>query len=170
MLHVLIYKKQLNMNQCLLHLGRDKLATTDKLMSIGKITSKSLVAVEMDDSLKVVKNIFDNTRFHHLLVVESGKLYGVISDRDLLKALSPNIGTIAETLKDSATLNKKVHQIMTRKPITLTSDAGVNEAIESFNQHDISCLPVVNDKLQPIGIISWRDILKAIESNPNIIV
>lgn len=139
-------------------------------MSIEKIMSKSLVVVEMDDTLNVVKDIFDNTRFHHLLVVESGKLYGVISDRDLLKVLSPNIGTIAETVKDSAALNKKAHQIMTRKPITLTSDAGVNEAIESFSQHNISCLPVVNDKIQPVGIISWRDILKAIESNSDIIV
>ncbi len=138
-------------------------------MNIEKIMSKSIVTVELDDSLKVVKDIFDNTPFHHLLVVESGKLFGVISDRDLLKTLSPNIGTISETVKDMAALNKKVHQIMTRKPITLASDEGIDEAIKSFNQHNISCLPVVNDKLQPIGIISWRDILKAVASNPDVI-
>ncbi len=90
-------------------------------MSIEKIMSKTVVTVEMDDSLKVVKDIFDNTNFHHLLVVESGKLFGVISDRDLLKSLSPDIGTVAETSKDTATLNKRAHQIMTRKPVTLCS-------------------------------------------------
>ncbi len=132
-------------------------------MSIEKIMSKSTVTVEMDDTLKLIKDIFDNTRFHHLLVVESGKLFGVISDRDLFKALSPNIGTAAETVKDTATLNKKVHQIMTRKPITLMSTAGIYDAIETFNTHDISCIPVVDDNRKPIGIISWRDILKAIE-------
>jgi len=40
-------------------------------------------------------------------VIESGKLIGVVSDRDLLKAISPNIGTMSETYRDEATLNKR---------------------------------------------------------------
>jgi len=134
-------------------------------MSVEKIMSTIVVTVEMDDPLSMVKEIFDNTRFHHLIVVESGKLSGVISDRDLLKALSPNIGTASETAGDAVTLNKRVHQIMTRKPVTLRPNAGVYDAIESFNDHNISCLPVVDDEYKPVGIISWRDILKALESN-----
>jgi len=86
-------------------------------MNIEKVMSKTVVTVEMDDSLKMIKGIFNSTRFHHLLVVESGKLYGVISDRDLLESLSPNIGTITETTRDAAMLNKKAHQIMTRREI-----------------------------------------------------
>ena len=132
-------------------------------MNVEKIMSKRVVTVEMDDSLKVVKGIFDNVRFHHLLVVESGRLFGVISDRDLLKALSPNIGTIIETAMDALTLDKRVHQIMTRKPVTLTPSAGIYDAIEIFNNHNVSCIPVVDDENKPVGIISWRDILKAIK-------
>jgi acetoin utilization protein AcuB len=134
-------------------------------MNVEQIMSKAVVTIEMDDSLKVVKEIFDNTRFHHLLVVESGKLFGVISDRDLLKSLSPNIGTAAETASDVASLKKKVHQIMTRKPVTLGPDAGIHEAIGIFNHHNISCIPIVDGECKPVGIISWRDILKAIESS-----
>jgi len=134
-------------------------------MTIEQIMSKTVVTVEMDDSLRMVKEIFDNTHFHHLLVVESGKLFGVISDRDLLKALSPNIGTTAETTRDAASLNKRVHQVMTRKPVTLEQNAGIFDAIELFTNHNISCIPVVDDGCKPIGIISWRDILKALESN-----
>jgi acetoin utilization protein AcuB len=129
-------------------------------MKIDKIMSKSIVTVEMDDSLKVVKKIFDNTHFHHLLVIESGRLYGVISDRDLLKALSPNIGTVGETTRDTATLNKKAHQIMTRKPVTLAANAGIYEAIKIFIEHNLSCIPVVDEKNKAVGIVSWRDILK----------
>ncbi len=131
-------------------------------MNVEKIMSKRIVTVEMDDSLKAVKNIFDNAHFHHLLVVESGKLLGVISDRDLLKALSPSIGTAVETTRDVSTLNKKVHQIMTRKPVSLTPNAGIYVAIGILNNHNISCIPVVDDENKPIGIISWRDILKSI--------
>ena len=134
-------------------------------MSVEKIMSHSVVTVEMDDSLRLVKELFDNTGFHHLLVIESNKLFGIISDRDLLKSLSPNIGTAAETDRDAATLNKKVHQVMTRKPISLEQNASVYDAIYIFNHHNISCIPVVDDENKPVGIISWRDILKALESN-----
>jgi acetoin utilization protein AcuB len=132
-------------------------------MSVEKIMSKTPTTVEMDDSLSVVKEIFDHTRFHHLLVVDSGKLFGVVSDRDLLKALSPNVGTVRETSKDAASLNKKVHQIMTRKPIVLAQNAGIYDAIEIFNNHNISCIPIVDEHQIPIGIVSWRDILKEIQ-------
>ena len=129
-----------------------------------EIMSKTVVTVEMDDSLAVIKEIFDNTGFHHLLVVESDKLLGVISDRDLLKALSPNIGTLSETVRDLASLNKRAHQIMTRKAVTLGPDAAIVDAIEIFNTHNISCIPVVDEQNKPVGIISWRDILKTLRT------
>lgn len=133
-------------------------------MSVKKIMSTTIVTVEMDDRLKTVKEIFSSVRFHHLLVVESGKLVGVLSDRDLLKALSPKIGTPAETEDDSATLNKRVHQIMTRRPVVLKPNSAVYEAIEIFNKQNISCIPIVDDENKPVGILSWRDILKEIGS------
>ena len=136
-------------------------------MIIEKLMSKPIVTVELDDTLKVVKHIFENAKFHHLLVVENDKLYGVISDRDLLKAISPHIGTPNETPHDTVTLNKRVHQIMTRKPITLPPTADVYAAIQIFNQHSISCIPIVDNTGRPVGIISWRDILRAIEANHN---
>jgi acetoin utilization protein AcuB len=110
--------------------------------------------------LSTVKEIFDNAKFHHLLVTENGKLFGVVSDRDLLKAISPNIGTMTETYKDAATLNKRVHQVMSRKPITLWPGATVRDAVEVFNKHRISCIPIVDQDFKPVGIISWRDIMK----------
>ena len=134
-------------------------------MRIEEIMSKSIVTVEMDDSLKVVKEIFDHVQFHHLLVVENSKLIGVISDRDLLKAISPNIGTLAETTKDLATLRKRAHQILTRKPVTLSARASINEAIEIFNTHDISCIPIIDSGSRPIGIITWRDIIKKLHQS-----
>lgn len=129
-------------------------------MLIDEIMTKRVVTVEMDDKLSVVKDIFDNSKFHHLLVTEGGKLFGVVSDRDLLKAVSPNIGTMTETYKDAATLNKRVHQIMSRKPITLTPNATVRDAVNLFNKHTISCIPIVDHGFRPVGIVSWRDIMR----------
>jgi acetoin utilization protein AcuB len=110
----------------------------------------------------VVKELFDRNKFHHLLVVDADRLFGVVSDRDLLKALSPNLGTLTETPKDTATLNKRVHQIMTRKPVTLRNDATVADAVNLFNAHRVSCIPIVDEEFRPIGVVSWRDILRAL--------
>ncbi len=126
--------------------------------------SSPAVTVELDDSLAVVNEIFTHTEFHNLLVVENGKLFGVVSDRDLFKSLSPNLGTAAEKLSDTATLRKKVHQIMTRNPISIGEHETMHKAIEIFLKNDISCIPVVDNNNVPVGVVAWRDLLKAIKN------
>lgn len=132
-------------------------------MQLSTIMTARVVTVELDDRLSVVKEVFEAMRFHHLLVTgENGTLRGVISDRDLLRALSPYVGTMSETARDSASLNKRVHQIMSRKPVTLKGDATVADAIALLLEHRISCIPIVNDDFKPVGIVSWRDVLKVV--------
>ena len=122
-----------------------------------------VVTVEMDDRLDVVKKIFDTLNFHHLLVIDDNRtLKGIVSDRDLLKALSPYIGSAAENARDIATLNKRVHQIMSRNLVTLQRHALLGEAMQLFLEHRISCIPIVNDEFKPVGILSWRDVFKAL--------
>jgi acetoin utilization protein AcuB len=130
--------------------------------TVQNIMSTRVVSVEHDDRLGVIKDIFDAMKFHHLLVVEKGKLQGVISDRDLLRALSPFIGTLAETARDSNTLDKRAHQIMSRKPVTLTGEASLATAIDVFLTRGISCLPIVDEHNHPVGIVTWRDVLRAV--------
>lgn len=120
-----------------------------------------VATVEMDDALDVVRDIFEKARFHHLLVLdEEGRLAGVISDRDLLKALSPYLGTGAEQDRDRFTLTKHAHQIMTRDPVTAAPDLGVREAAQLLIRRGISCLPVVEPGGAIAGIVTWRDLLK----------
>jgi len=132
-------------------------------MDLGSIMTARVVTVEMDDRLEIVKEIFDTMNFHHLLVVNEQKtLSGVVSDRDLLRAISPYVGSAAETARDLATLNKRVHQIMTRRPVTLRPQATVAEAVSLLLAHRISCIPIVDEESKPVGIVSWRDLLKAL--------
>ena len=137
-------------------------------MEVDSIMTRRVVSVEMDDRLEVVKKIFDTLKFHHLLVVDSGgKLKGVVSDRDLLKALSPYVGSAAENARDIATLNRRVHQIMSRNLITLPPSASISEAVKLFLEQRISCIPIVDQALKPVGILSWRDVLKTLLTGPN---
>jgi acetoin utilization protein AcuB len=134
-------------------------------MAMSDIMTARVVTVEMDDRLEVVKDIFDTMSFHHLLVVdEHKKLSGVVSDRDLLRALSPYVGSAAETARDLATLNKRVHQIMSRRPITLHPQSGVADAVNLLLAHRISCIPIVDHENRPVGIVSWRDVLKSLRA------
>ncbi len=122
-----------------------------------------VVSVEMDDRLDVVRKIFDSLKFHHLLVVDDGgKLKGVVSDRDLLKALSPYVGILAENARDLATLNKRVHQIMSRNLLTLHPGASITEAAKLLLENRISCIPIIDPRSKPVGILTWQDVLKAL--------
>ncbi len=131
-------------------------------MKIKFLMSTDVITVDMDSPLSKVKRIFELNEFHHLLVLEKNKLVGVVSDRDLLKSISPNVDSDAATDKDLATLNKRVHQIMSRKLVCLDEESSIRDAIKLFNENKISCLPIINEKHKPVGILSWRDIMKAL--------
>ncbi|WP_188697194.1 CBS domain-containing protein [Bowmanella pacifica] len=132
-------------------------------MKVSKIMSAPVVTVKMDDNLYRVHEIFQKHKFHHVLVVDGKTLLGVISDRDLLKAVSARIGSSSADARDLASFQKKVYQIMSRNLITINQDDTVLQAVRLFNRHPISCLPVVDENAQWVGIVSWRDIFKQIE-------
>ena len=133
-------------------------------MGIANILSTRVVSVQMDDSLQSLRELFAATGFHHLVVVHDNKLQGIISDRDLMKSISPFVDTLSERLLDRATLDKRAHQIMTREVITLNPSDSVFAAITLFNNHKISCIPIIDGDSHPVGMVSWRDVMKFMQS------
>jgi acetoin utilization protein AcuB len=128
--------------------------------------SRQVVTITMDDTLGKARELFARFRFHHLLVVQQTRLVGIISDRDLLKAISPYVGTLSETDRDHATLNKRVHLLMTRNPVTVKPDTTLTAAAQVLVKTGVSCLPVVREDGTLDGIVTWRDLLKASLSIP----
>ena len=129
--------------------------------TVEEIMTTRVVTVEMDDSLEIIRDIFRKVRFHHLLVVDNERLVGVISDRDLLKAISPYVGTISETTRDRATLEKRAHQIMAHYPFTICKDCSLKEATQLILRKGVSCLPVTTSEKFIDGIVTWKDLVKA---------
>lgn len=129
-------------------------------ITVSQIMSTRLVTIEMDDRLTVAKEIFDNVTFHHLLVVENNELKGILSERDFLRALSPHIGNMDETERDIETLQRRAHQVMSRKPITISPSQTIEQASKKILEHNIGSLPVL-DKGKLVGIITWKDLLQA---------
>lgn len=129
-------------------------------MKLETIMTTEVVTVGTDDSLHTVQALFERFRFHHLLVLnEEGKLVGVVSDRDLLKALSPFISTLMERNQDLRTLERRVHQIMARKPITASKDLAISKAAILMLTKRVSCLPIVHPDRTVEGIVTHKDIL-----------
>jgi len=139
-----------------------KQAPPAHLPTVDSIMSRRVVTATMDNTLATIQELFKEHRFHHLLVVEGPKLVGVISDRDLLKAISPNIGTLSETERDRATLNKRAHQIMSRNPISATASTPIEAAAKLLIEKKVSCLPITTKENSLAGILSWKDIMKAL--------
>jgi acetoin utilization protein AcuB len=138
-----------------------KINMGSKNLKIRDLMSKNVISVHIDDRLIKVKELFEKNSFHHLMVInDREELVGVISDRDYTKAIHPNIDMPSATTKDLASLNKRVHQILTRDIICTAEITPLRDVIKLFYENKISCLPVVDIKKKPIGVVSWRDLLK----------
>ena len=130
-------------------------------MKIETMMTRKLITLSMDSTLAQAKEIFENNNIHHLLVTDDdGTLAGVVNDRDLYKHLSPTVGTSQETHRDTALMQKKLHQIMSRELTTAQAHLSLTKAILMFYDNHISCLPIINEDNVAVGIITWRDVLK----------
>ena len=128
-------------------------------MNVNEIMTSKVITIGMDDTLGQIQKVFEKYKFHHVLIVEDEELIGIISDRDVLREISPYINTLSEDSRARKTLTKKAHQIMTRNPITVEPDILVENAASIMLKKNISCLPVVSFSGNIEGILSWKDIL-----------
>jgi acetoin utilization protein AcuB len=128
-------------------------------MPIADIMTRKLITIAPDLAISELQPMFRQFDIHHLLVVEEGRLVGVVSDRDVLRNVSPFVHTLAEDKKDSFTLTRKAHQIMSTQLVTVESTAGIRSACERLLNGGVSLLPIVdNGKL--VGVVSWKDLLR----------
>lgn len=136
------------------------LVEIDSTTPVAEIMSRRVVTVSPDDTLAVVRRLFEGHRFHHLIVADKGVARGVISHRDLLKHLSPFVGTLSEARKDTWTLEKRVHQVMSRSIVWAEPATPITEAALMMAANRISCLPVLDEQGRPVGIVTARDLCR----------
>jgi len=128
---------------------------------VENIMTTPVGTVSMDDSVETIKEIFDHSSYHHLIVLgDDGACAGVISDRDLLKNISPFIGKMGERTSDVNCLKRRAHQIMTRQLVAVRAHTSLRAAARVMLDHRISCLPVVDARKHCVGIITVRDLVR----------
>ena len=94
------------------------------------------------------------------MVVDKCRVVGVISDRDLLRNVSPFVGKPSERTMDAASVHRKAHQIMTRKLVWASPQTKVADAALVMYNNRISCLPVLDENGACVGIVTTRDFLR----------
>lgn len=116
------------------------------------------LTISEDESIFGAHRYMEEQNIRHLPVVDkSGKMVGIVTEDDLLKA-EPSGVTLLSVWEINSLLNKvKVKDVMVSKVITTTEDTPIEEAAHVMLDRRIGCLPVIREgKL--VGIITESDI------------
>lgn len=106
-----------------------------------------LTTIDEDGTLDQALALCKANGMRHLPVLSAGALVGILSDRDLRRALGER--------RDGQT---SVHELMTRPVRTIGATAPLSEAARAMVAHRISSLPVVSGR-SLVGILTTTDLL-----------
>jgi CBS domain-containing protein/anti-sigma regulatory factor (Ser/Thr protein kinase) len=119
-------------------------------LPIERVMKKNVVHVSPDTSMTELKEVLRVNRISGAPVVDEGKLVGVISIEDLIKALV------------EGDVQAPVRKRMTTKMITVRQDESVIEAVKKFTQYKVGRLLVVNEHGALTGILTGGDITRGL--------
>lgn len=119
------------------------------------------ITVSPDATLADALRLTREHRIRHLpVVLPTGELTGILSDRDIRLAMpSPLAASDEETAGFLA--STPIAAIMTREVITASPLETIEDAARTLYRHRISCLPIVNARGDLEGILTETDILHA---------
>ena len=128
-------------------------------MYVGRIMHTHLVTVPPDTSLKKAKEIIENKKINHLLVVNKNEdLIGLVSDRDIRQSWASPATTLSVHELNYLLTQLTVENIMVKKIITISPGTTIERAAYIMQKNRINALPVIeSEKL--VGIITSTDVM-----------
>jgi len=125
-------------------------------MGIGKtgirvieaMTKKPLV-VNPNSSLRDTAKLMLKEDVGGVIVKESGKAVGILTEQDLVKVIAYGMDTGRTMLKE----------VMSTKLIKIDPNEDIYDAMLKMNKENVRRLPVINDKGIFIGLLTVKDIL-----------
>jgi acetoin utilization protein AcuB len=130
-------------------------------VQLGELSTKNVFFVAPDDSVDQAFKLMEDHGVHHLPVLDSGQVVGMVSDRDLLVAGVG--GSEGEPKKSPKRMNSLpcVAEIMSQPVLTLSPDDPLRSATWLMVKHRIHAIPLVrNERL--VGLVSDSDLLRGV--------
>ncbi len=139
------------------------------------VMSRKVMTLQVDSHVKDAMELIQDNKVRHIPIVnDNQRLVGIISDREILKALSPVNGQAAAgndnqdkfrgrlfaTEASDQILEDKLGLLMSSHPVTVTPDKPLKDAIATLLDGDISCLPVVDTNRDITGMFTSTDVLQ----------
>jgi CBS domain-containing protein len=122
------------------------------------IMQTKIVTISVTDRLSTVEDIMTLGRVRHIPVVHGGRLVGVLSQRDLLRASLSELGSYGSEARRAFLHAIEIERVMSAPPITIDPEATVRLAARLMADHKIGCLPVVDGE-ELVGLVTETDVL-----------
>lgn len=123
-----------------------------QVKEILRVKGNRLVATEPSGRVADAVATMAKENLGSLVVMERGRMVGMLTFHELLRALAQRSGSLGEV---------RVGDIMVRDPVTATPDMEVNDLRRTMLETGARYLPVIQDA-RLIGVISFRDVAKAV--------
>jgi CBS domain-containing protein len=117
------------------------------MTTVGEVMTKGLLELAEETPLVAAAAAMTEHRVGSALVVEGGRLIGIVTERDVLRAVG------------SGRVDGKVGDWMTRHPETVDADESTQQAGVVMIHGGFRHLPVL-DEGKPVGIVSIRDLMR----------
>jgi CBS domain-containing protein len=112
--------------------------------------SRDLLTVAPEDTLGEAAEKMAGRSVGAALVMDAGRLVGILTERDLLAAVAGRVQTN----------EAPVREWMTEKPLTAPEATSIERAASIMVTHGFRHLPIVDGE-RTIGIISLRDVVRS---------
>ncbi len=128
-------------------------------MYVGRIMHTKLITVTPGTSLEDASILVKKKKIDHLPVVnESGRLVGILSDRDLKQYWASPATTLSTHELNYLLQQVIVEMIMVKTVITISPNTTIERAALIMQENDINALPVMENE-QLVGIITSTDVM-----------
>ena len=120
-------------------------------MKVRELMVKNVITLQTDTSAHEATKLLNKNKIGCLVVVRSGDIEGILTERDLLERVLEKCKNPKET---------KISEIMTKDVIVGKPDMEICEATRIMIKNKVKKLPIV-EKSQLVGIVTVTDIARA---------
>jgi sulfide:quinone oxidoreductase len=118
---------------------------------VDDVMAVDLLVVAPEDTLGEIAERMRERDAGSALVCDYGRLVGILTARDLLRAYAGRVHPS----------EGRVREWMTAEPLTVVPGTSLDEAALVMSRHGFHHLPVVGDEGHPLGLVGLRDTVRA---------